>query len=314
MAVRGVGGCSGRASVAYAGTLAGWLADDAAGVARALDYAVAIPREAIDADLFLDVEKGVAGALLALIAIHAVQPDERLEARAALCASRLLATQMRDGPDAGGWPAGTDARPRPGFAHGAAGIALALSRWAVRHPGRALGDAVSAAWAYERRMFADYGRTWPTVRGDGGRQTMTAWCHGAPGIGLARACTPAGLTDAEVPREIETAMLETITAPISHLDHVCCGNLGRAEVLLATGLKTGRDEWVSRGRAAIEAVAGLILAGGRDAMRGQGYQRGAADPGFFQGLAGIGYEMLRGHSPGIMPSVIAFDSPDPGGR
>ena len=44
-------------------------------------------------------------------------------------------------------------------------------------------------------------------------------------------------------------------------------------------------------------------------MRGQGYLRGAADPGFFQGLAGIGYEMLRAASPGIVPSVLAFERP-----
>jgi lantibiotic modifying enzyme len=172
-----------------------------------------------------------------------------------------------------------------------------------------LADAVSAAWAYERRMFAAYGGTWPTVRGDGGRMTMTAWCHGAPGIGLARACTPAGLADADVPSEVETAIAETIAAPLSHLDHVCCGNLGRAEIVLTVGMRLGRDAWVSRARSTIEAVAGLVRSQGRDGMRGQGYLRGAADPGFFQGLAGIGYEMLRAVSPHVVPSVLAFDAP-----
>jgi type 2 lantibiotic biosynthesis protein LanM len=309
LAVRGVGACSGRASVAYSELLIGVLLESPSIVARALEHGLAIPAEAIETDLVLDVEKGAAGTLLALIAIETARPDSRVETLASLCASRLLQTQLRHGPDAGAWPAGTDARPRPGLAHGAAGIALALARWAERRPDRALGDAVSAAWAYERRMFAGYGRTWPTVRGDGGRMTMTAWCHGAPGIGLARACTPAGLGDAEVPHEIETAMVETITAPLSHLDHVCCGNLGRAEIVLTVGMRMGRDEWVSRGRATIGAVASLIRSSGRDGMRGQGYLRGAADPGFFQGLAGIGYEMLRAVSPHVVPSVLAFDAP-----
>jgi type 2 lantibiotic biosynthesis protein LanM len=309
LAVRGVGGCSGRASVAYSELLIGSLLESRSIVDRALEHALAIPAEAIETDPVLDVEKGVAGTLLALIALETARPDPRAEALARLCVSRLLVTQITSGPDAGAWPAGTDARPRPGFAHGAAGIALALARWAARRPEPALRRAVSDARAYERRALAAFGSTWPTVRGDGGLMRMTAWCHGAPGIGLARACTPAAMADTEVQAEIDAAMAETITAPLSHLDHVCCGNLGRAEILLAVGSISGRPEWVARGRSAIEAVAGLVGSQGQDGMRGQGYLRGAADPGFFQGLAGIGYEMLRAASPHVVPSVLAFAAP-----
>ena len=44
-------------------------------------------------------------------------------------------------------------------------------------------------------------------------------------------------------------------------------------------------------------------------MRGRGFQVGANAPEFFQGLAGIGYQLLRASAPSVLPSVLAFDSP-----
>ena len=41
-------------------------------------------------------------------------------------------------------------------------------------------------------------------------------------------------------REIEIAMSQTLSAPESQLDHLCCGNLGRAEVLMAAGIRLGQ--------------------------------------------------------------------------
>jgi hypothetical protein len=34
-----------------------------------------------------------------------------------------------------------------------------------------------------------------------------------------------------------------------------------------------------------------------------------ADPGFFQGLPGIGYTLLRLSDPQALPSILAFDTP-----
>ena len=305
-----IGICSGLPSVAYAVALAGHLLEDERMVARAGQLASAVSLEAIDSDDLFDIEGGAAGALIAFLAIHQVSPDDRLIAMAARCVSRLLATQIRTGPDRGAWPSGNDSRPRPGFAHGAAGIACALSRW-TDHAADvdAVFDVVRDAWGFERRTFAANNGAWPTVRRDGGRVLMAAWCHGAPGIALARASAPVELADPAVAAEIDAAMSQTLSAPEAQLDHLCCGNLGRAEVALTVGRRRGAGMWVDRGLAMSRAVAARVLSQGRLGMRGRGFHCGAPAPEFFQGLAGIGYQLLRASSPAVLPSVLAFEPP-----
>ena len=141
---------------------------------EARELALAIPLEAIDSDDVLDIEGGAAGALVALLAVHEVSPDDRLIAMAGRCVSRLLATQIRTGPDRGAWPSGEDSRPRPGFAHGAAGIAYALCRWAAhaadrrRVRGRSRRVGLRAAdLCRQRRRLASRSPRWRPPR-DGG--------------------------------------------------------------------------------------------------------------------------------------------------
>jgi type 2 lantibiotic biosynthesis protein LanM len=309
-----IGGCNGLPSIAYSGVLAGALIGDETLVDQGVATAIALPAARLEADAVLDVEGGLAGALLALLAIHAVRPDPALLDAAARCVSRLVASQLADGPASGGWPAGVDRRPRPGFAHGAAGITLALARaWAAGIRQAGVPAALAAGWGFERRLFAAHG-VWPTIRADGSAMTMTAWCHGAPGIGLGRACTPAGLADAEVTGEIDVAVRWTASAPWSHLDHPCCGNLGRADVLLTVGQRLEQPSLVGGAVSVARAVADLVLSRGRLGLRGQGYLRGAADPSFFQGLAGIGYVLVRAALPAKVPSVLAFDVPEATGN
>jgi lantibiotic modifying enzyme len=138
---------------------------------------------------------------------------------------------------------------------------------------------------------------------------MAAWCHGAPGIGLARACGSRNLADEHVPGEIGAAMRATLAAPRSRLDHLCCGNLARAEALLSVGQVLAVPELASRGRELAEGVAAQVVEYGRAGMRGQLFERGAAVPGFFQGLSGIGYQLLRSWAPDRLPSVLAFEAP-----
>ena len=156
--MRGVGGCSGSASVAYCGP--------ARRVARWREpvdrHARVGPRVGDPGRRHRDRSRPRRGKGRGGHASRADRPGDGGRIPAWRRSEPLCVQAARGadcgGPDTGAWPAGTDARPRPGFAHGAAGIALALARWAARRPDRALTDAVAAAWAYERRMFCDYGR------------------------------------------------------------------------------------------------------------------------------------------------------------
>jgi lantibiotic modifying enzyme len=95
----------------------------------------------------------------------------------------------------------------------------------------------------------------------------------------------------------------------ARLDHLCCGTLSRAEGLLTAGLKCGRREWVGAAEALAGPVAERLQREGIRAARTAGFEHGLFQPGFFQGVSGIGYELLRLSRPEWLPSVAGFESP-----
>jgi lantibiotic modifying enzyme len=82
------------------------------------------------------------------------------------------------------------------------------------------------------------------------------------------------------------------------MDHPCCGHLGRAELLLAAGHPERALDLAG------QVVARARSAGTYDISRETPDGRYA--PGFFQGISGIGYQLLRLTHPGQLPSVLAF--------
>jgi lantibiotic modifying enzyme len=145
---------------------------------------------------------------------------------------------------------------------------------------------------------------------------MVAWCHGAPGLALARALVPSRARNAQVVDDVEAAMTAMLGAADAPLDHLCCGNMGRADVALTVGMKTGRADWMERGVRMAQTVANRILTQGRLGVRARGFWHGAPGPELMQGMAGIGYQLLRTASPSALPSVLAFEAPGitPGDR
>src|ERR1700685_2976251 len=71
-----------------------------------------------------------------------------------------------------------------------------------------------------------------------------SWCHGAPGIGLAR-LGGLGLGEIDdVMDEIDAALRAIRATELHPTDHVCCGNLGLVETLLVAATKLKRPELV----------------------------------------------------------------------
>ncbi|MEI8354897.1 MAG: lanthionine synthetase LanC family protein [Deltaproteobacteria bacterium] len=91
--------------------------------------------------------------------------------------------------------------------------------------------------------------------------------------------------------------------PVSAPDHLCCGNIGRAEILFTAGCRLGRLE-LKRGAL---ANASKIVALSR--TRGT-YIPDSATPSslnFFKGASGIGYTLLRMVYPELLPSLLLFE-------
>ena len=163
-------------------------------------------------DRGIDVIGGAAGAIPALLEIAALLERGEPFEMARRLGDQLIARAHRE-PAGWSWSTiGNSAvRYLNGLAHGASGVGLALLELA-----RATGDgryrfAAEMAFLYERRWFDAEHDNWPDFRNKAigdyvyyGRSDelrelvtqdlappyelsfMSAWCHGAPGVGLAR--------------------------------------------------------------------------------------------------------------------------------
>jgi len=311
-----LGACTGLGSVAYGCTVAGRLLDDAAFIDLAAAAAELISDQIVEGDNFLDVSAGSAGAILALLTLEAVT-GLPVRSRAEACARRLL-QQQREGPDGGAaWP-GPDGLMLAGFAHGASGIACALARLHAVTGEPALRAAVARAQAYERTLFAPDEQNWPGLLPGGpdrppGRLIMRAWCHGAPGVALARALCLGTVDGPDARRDLEAAISATIGARLSGPDHLCCGTMGRVDVILTVGRILGRETLVSQAEEWVVAIVQHATAAGGYVTDQQLRQPRPHDAGLFRGQAGIGYQLLRTAFPDRIPSVLAFEpiNPDP---
>lgn len=304
-----VGGCSGLGSLVYTAASIGRLLDDPNAREMALRVARRIDEPAIASDERLDVVAGSAGAILSLLALHLLEPEETwvLE-RARRCGRRLLEERVEPAPGLVAW----DLDVAAGLAHGAAGMAYALARLFVATEDRRFLEAAAGAYRYERTLFSPRYNNWPILKGgvateDRGAAVMTAWCHGAPGIGLARALALDALSDADVLQEIDVAMTTTASWPSLHSDHLCCGNLGRADALLTVGRAVDRPDLIAAAEAVTRFVAERARERGHFGLPATAFEYPTFVPGFFKGLSGIGYQLLRVAAPERLPSILGFE-------
>lgn len=291
----GIGGLVGLGARIYTLVALGELLGATEPLREAQQIAARITPERITADARLDVTLGTAGTVLALLALDAALPVERpagpdpLEI-AASCVRHLLARRL---PDSVAWAA-PGRPPEAGFAHGAAGIAYALLRFAARTGDAEARAAARAAIAFERSLLP------------AGKSIQTTWCRGAPGIALARLGALDVHADAEVRDEIRAALAATLDSSLTPMDHLCCGNLGRADILLEAGKILAEAELAEAAR----ELAGQVL--DRAAARGglswlPSGQVSGFDPSFFRGAAGAGYSLLRLAAPEHLPCVLRLE-------
>jgi type 2 lantibiotic biosynthesis protein LanM len=308
-----VGGFNGWGGVIYTYThlAALWqqpaLGSDAAAVVEWLP-------PLIERDEHLDVIEGAAGCIGGLLSLDRCAPSPRTRAMAIHCGNRLLACQQALGRGSA-WVTRTPAaKPLTGFAHGAAGMAWALLELAAVTGLERFRAAARAALAYERSLFSPEARNWPDLRDGGGlglpgdnkpARFQTAWCYGAPGIGLARLRALSHGEDGELRAEIDAALQTTLAQGFGDNHSLCHGDLGNLELLVQAGETLAGPPW----RAEVDRLAALILESiSRDGWR-CGNPLRVESPGLMTGLAGIGYGLLRLAEPARVPSVLLLEPP-----
>lgn len=265
--------------------------------------------ERIAGDTWYDLMFGGAGWLLVLLAIREASTDEgeraRLLAQAAAVGERLAAARASHEGQPAAWYTTPEFPPMTGYSHGAAGIVYALAKLHRITGDAALGAAIEDGLRFERSHFDPERGNWRDLRYPTEQIYGETWCHGAPGIGLGRlamAFYPDEMLAAEAGIGLETA----VKRGRREIDHLCCGNLGRADILLAAAELSGQGAWREEGiKVALQVIDRAERSGYRWMPKSEGE---FFDPSFFNGASGAGYTFLRfAAEPGTLPSVLLLE-------
>lgn len=310
-ALTSIGGFAGWGGLIYSLAHLGVVLSDPALLAEA-EGLVGYFRGLIHDDDQHDVIAGAAGCIGGLLSLyHRTRSPLALQA-AVECGDHLIAC-ARPSARGAAWLTGDPPRPLTGFAHGAAGVAWALLVLAAQTGAPRFRSAAAAAIDYERGLFSPEHGNWPDLREHAARAAaaagapafMTAWCHGAPGIGLARLHALRLRPDPVLRREVEVALRTTLAEGFGMNHSLCHGDLGNLDVLVQ-GSRALADAAV---QADVERATARVLASiAADGWR-CGNPRWLESPGLMTGIAGIGYGLLRLAAPDRVPCVLTLAPP-----
>ena len=279
----------------------------------------------IDKPHALDVIGGNAGAIPALLALsrdgtRTLESDRHRGLAIAL--GEQLCRKATRGGDVWSWDSedgsgsGTASPPLTGMSHGAAGIAVALLELHAATGRSKFLEAARGAFAYEDSLFDPLMGNWPDLRATDEPGTAPrppshgrAWCHGAPGIALARLRAVAlDLEFAETHLAMARAAIATTRLAVDenlprhgHDASLCHGLAGLLETLLCAGRQLGDTASLDRA-SAIARV--LIDRHARACDYPSGLVSSSVNPSLMLGLAGTGHAFLRLHSAGQVPSIL----------
>lgn len=269
--------------------------------------ASAITEEVAAADRKLDVMWGSAGAIPALLLL-ADDTEADATRSAVWCAEQILRNRIVDeGTGRYAWGPSLEI-PHTGFAHGTTGIACALLRLYQRVPDSRYRDAAFNGFHFERSLYVAPVNDWLDWRDQASPRFVSSWCHGAAGIGLSRVAALNVAPDDErqaVLLDLERAVTKVSSGGLPGYSTLCCGSMGRVDLVLSAGLVLHRDDLVARARRMATGAVNALNTRGYRPVNGTD-ERTPFGPGMWQGAAGIGYTLLRTWDPARLPSVATL--------
>jgi type 2 lantibiotic biosynthesis protein LanM len=302
----GIGGAIGLGSIVYALTVMSKCLHEDDLLEDAYVAAELFTDDLIAADKQLDAIGGSAGAILCLLRLYSETQSSAVLSRAAKCGEYLIA-QPRVGPEGRRSWVGQGSGPQPlnGMSHGAAGFAYALASLSAATGREEFACAASECVAFENTSFDAKRHNWPDLRGGGEPHWPCQWCHGAPGIGLARiaAIKRGGMDSKLLTMDVRNAVVAAERGWPAQLDTLCCGTLGSIEFLREAGSTLGDGDLQKLASRRLMSVVERATAGG-DYRWNSGKRQ--FNLGLFRGIAGVGYTVLR-QVDASLPNVLIWE-------
>lgn len=290
----GLGGYRGIGSVVYTLSVVAELLGDSRYKNEALEATRAISEERLAESDTHDVMLGTAGALLGLLAYHDRYGGDGVLERAVACGERVLDARV----DIDGYRVWNEFA---GFAHGAGGIAHALARLGSATDDSRYFEAAREALAFESELYSPDRRNWSEHRQN--EEYTDRWCRGRSGVVLSRLGMAEYMEDSTLRADVEEALPAVVAEDPTHIDHLCCGNLGRVETLLVGSRRADGDESDAR------ELLGQCLARREEtgSLNLNTHSQEFVNPELFKGAPGMVYTLLRTRYPDELPSVLLLE-------
>ena len=299
----GLGAMTGLGSLIFACTACAKIP----GLNQLLDAGEALTRtvtpELIAKESCADVMSGLAGLLIAIIELEKQACQQHLRNLSILIGDQIC-TLLRDaGNNHYAWLS-KNGKMLLGISHGAAGISMALYRLYEQSGLQRFRRAALKGIDYENSKCDQKSGHWMDLRSQN-PSIMNSWCNGAPGIGIARVEMYKIEPDPKLFEDIEKAVGLAVDDHHTGLDQLCCGTLGKSDLLLSAGIYFQRQDWIALSRSMAERAIEV-------SHRNNGFKllqslpNGLSMPGFMQGEAGIAYQLLRLNQPTTIPSILAL--------
>ncbi len=242
-----------------------------------------------------DVIAGHAGVILALRGLLGTSHrDSALEVIDQ--SARWLKDHARLENGRASWPSGPNAVHLTGFAHGACGIAVALAEAARILDDSGYMNLAAQAIAFEQSTFDVAAANWRDRRTD--IDHATAWCHGAPGIALARMALRGSLPEPALDGQTAAALAAMVAYGGEGSHSLCHGAIGNAVVFNRGGDHKAASALVSR-------AVSEYRAEGRWRCGLGGYMD---SPALMLGKSGIGLGLMETLAGPDMPSVLLLEA------
>jgi len=284
-------GLTGVGSIVYALTRVGQLLREEGPLEIARAAAALLNLEPFGAAESLDVSNGASGAILGLLSLYEIRLEPSLLDTAISFGYRIL--KSNEAAVNGDRPASLAGGAALGFARGLAGVAHALLRLY-----RATNEKRFLYTAQELMPVAG-SQEWDSIDAN--------WSTGATGLGLTWLHNLTAIQSKQAARNVDAALERCLDASLDASDQIFDGIAGRLDFLVEASRHVGYEY---RLLDAARKQAGWCI---NRAKRDSGFRLhshlppGAFLPGFYEGLAGVGYEFLRLAFPETLPSVLLWN-------
>lgn len=228
----------------------------------------------------LDFVGGLSGFTTLLLSCYKALKNKQFLLLAIKCGDCLL-TKFKD-----------EKKSQIGFSHGLSGYAHALMQLYIHTKKQHYLSFAKEMMRLERSIYCDSSCV----------IQKNSWCHGLTGIGLSRLSTLPWFDDESARKELQFAVEKTKES-IGDESSLCCGDFGRFEFLLEFAQKEKSFSLEMDVKRLIFChMNEYIRTSGENLSLKNGYQCG-----FMQGIAGIGYSLLRLTGVCKLPQVLLLE-------